>query len=290
MRTRKRVAFVLAAAGALGVGSFAFAGSASAFTNCVPPTPNTTAGNQSCINGQIVPSTGLGSTFHNISLYTHVATRYLHPGDKANGGFAHTVSVLYDSDGTINPGTIPKCSTSALAGKNIAQAWATCGPGAGAAHNAYLTTGPPQLPAGAPPTATSGRASTAPPSNFNGCTLIFNGPTVNGNPTDILYTRVTLVPNGTANCLSPATNTSGNSTVILQGKVLPAGVSGFGKKLVTTGIDALPLPLDDFYATVNRGSYVQARCTHSLLRQRGIFVYSGTTQATDTANFSQPCS
>jgi len=279
MRTKRRAALALATAAAVGAGLIAFTGSASALSFCTPAAPNPTAGNQSCVNGAITPNTGLGSTFKNVSLFTHVATKYLHPGNKAQGGFAKTVSVLYDSDGRITPGTIPKCTAAQLSGKNISQAWNTCGPGAGTAHNAYLS----------PATGISGRASTAPPSNFNGCVLVFNGPTVGGNPSVILYTRITLIANGTANCNNPAGNTGGNSTVILQGTIPPAGVPGFGRKLVTTGIDALPLPLDDFYATVKRGSYVQAKCTTAPLRIRAIFQYSGTGQATDTANFSQPC-
>jgi hypothetical protein len=280
MRTKRRAALALATAAAFGASLIAFTGSASALSFCTPPAPTPTAGNQSCVNGAITPNTGLGSTFKNVSLFTHVATRYLNPGNKSAGGFAKTVSVLYDSDGRINPGTIPKCTTAQLSGKNISQAWATCGPGAGAAHNAYLS----------PSTGVSGRTSTAPPSNFDGCTLVFNGPTVNSHPTVILYARVTLIANGTANCGSPATNTAGNSTVLLQGNIVNAGVAGFGKKLVTPGIDALPLPLDDFYATIKRGSYVQAKCTTPPLRIRAIFEYSGSGQATDTANFSQPCS
>jgi len=280
MRTKRRAALALATAAAVGAGLIAFTGSASALSFCTPAAPNPTAGNQSCVNGAITPNTGLGSTFKNVSLFTHVSTKYLNPGNKASGGFAKTVSVLYDSDGRITPGTIPTCTTAQLSGKNIAQAWATCGPGAGAAHNAYLS----------PATGVSGRASTAPPSNFNGCTLVFRGPNSGANPTVVLYTRVTLVANGTANCNSPASNTGGNSTVLLTGTIAPAGVAGFGKKLVTTGIDALPLPLDDFYATIQRGSYVQAKCTTAPLRIRAVFQYSGTGQATDTANFSQPCS
>ena len=168
----------------------------------------------------------------------HTHTNYAHPGNKPQGGFAKTVTLLFDNDFTITPGTIPKCTTAQLSGKTIAQAWATCGPGAGAAHNAYLS----------PTTAVSGRASTAPPSNFNGCTLVFNGPTSGGNPTVILYTRVTLVANGTANCAAPAANSSGNTTVLLTGTIATAGVAGFGKKLTVPGIDQLPLPLDDFTA------------------------------------------
>jgi hypothetical protein len=280
MRTR-RLALALATAAALGASLIAFTGSASALSFCTPPAPTPAAGNQSCVNGAITPNTGLGkTTFKPVSLFTHVATRYLHPGNKPSGGYAKTVSVLYDSDGKINPAGIPTCTKAQLNGKNIAQAWATCGPGAGTAHNAYLS----------PPTAVSGKTSTAPPSNFDGCTLVFNGPTVNGNPSVLLYARVTLVANGTANCANPANNTSGNTTVVLVGTEPPAGVAGFGRKLVTTGIDQLPLPLDDFYATVKRGSYVTARCSASPLHIRAIWQYSGSGQAQDTANFNQPCS
>ena len=207
MRTKRRAALALATAAAVGAGLIAFTGSASALSFCTPAAPNPTAGNQSCVNGAITPNTGLGSTFKNVSLFTHVSTKYLHPGNKPQGGFAKSVSVLYDADGKITPGAIPKCTAAQLSGKNISQAWNTCGPGAGTAHNAYLS----------PATAVSGRASTAPPSNFNGCVLVFNGPTVGGNPSVILYTRITLVANGTANCNNPAGNTGGNTTVILTG-------------------------------------------------------------------------
>ena len=77
---------------------------------------------------------------------------------------------------------------------------------------------------------------------------MFNGPTSGGNPTVVLYARVTLVANGTANCAAPAANSAGNTTVLLTGTIATAGVAGFGKKLTVPGIDALPLPLDDFTA------------------------------------------
>ena len=66
------------------------------------------------------------------SLFVHTHTNYAHPGNKAQGGFAKTVTLLFDNDFTITPGTTPKCTTAQLSGKNISQAWATCGPGAGA--------------------------------------------------------------------------------------------------------------------------------------------------------------
>ena len=278
MRTKRRVAFTLATAAAVAVGFIAFAASAAA---APPPcNPGTSAtDNKSCVNFQVLPSNP-GATAKPASLFVHTHTNYAHPGNKAQGGFAKTVTLLFDSDFTLTPGTIPKCTTAQLSGKNISQAWATCGPGAAASHNAYLS----------PATAVSGRASTAPPSNFPGCTLVFNGPTVGGNPTVILYARVTLVANGTANCNNPASNTSGNTTVLLTGTIAPAGVAGFGKKLTVPGIDALPLPLDDFTALVKRGNYFKAKCSASPWHVRGTFAYSGTGQAADVSNPTQACS
>jgi len=278
MRTKRRVAFVLASVAAFAVGFIAFAASAAAAPPpCNPGTSPTD--NKSCANFQVLPSNP-GTTADPASLFVHTHTNYAHPGNKPQGGFAKTVTLLFDSNFTITPGTIPKCSTAQLSGKTIAQAWSTCGPAAGATHNAYLS----------PATAVSGRASTAPPSNFNGCTLAFNGPTVGGNPTITLYTRVTLVANGTANCNTPATNSSGNTTVLLSGVIANAGVAGFGKKLTVAGIDQLPLPLDDFTTIVKRGNYFKAKCQPSPWNMRGTFAYSGTGQAADVSNSTQACS
>ncbi len=274
MRTRRRAAFILASAAACGVGMIAYAGSASAIpAPCVPPAPNATVGNTSCVNGQILPGTGLGGTFKNVSLFTHVATRYLNPGNRSQGGFAKQVSVLYDAQGRITPGTIPNCATADLANKTIPQAYAACGP---AGKNAYLS------PAGT----VSGKASTAPPSNFGACTLVFKGPTANQV---VLYTRVFTTVNSNPNCTT--STGGGNVTIVLVGTISNSGVAGFGKKLVTPLPTGISLPLDDFYATVKRGSYVQAKCSTSPLKMRGIFQYSVSTHPyeTDTANFAQPC-
>jgi hypothetical protein len=274
MRTRRRAAFILASAAACGVGMIAYAGSASAIPPpCVPAAPNPTAGNQSCVNGQILPGTGLGSTFKNVSLFTHVATRYLNPGNRPQGGFANRVTVMYDNDGRITPGTIPNCAVAQVANKTIPQAYAACGP---AGKNAYLS----------PPGTMSGKASTAPPSNFGACTMVFHGPTVNQV---VLYTRVFTTPNSNPSCT--VSNGGGNVTIVLVGTISNANVAGYGKKLVTPLPTGITLPLDDFYATVKRGNYVQSRCTASPLRIRAIFNYSVNTAPyqPDTANFAQPC-
>jgi hypothetical protein len=275
MRTRKRVAFVLASAAACGVGMMAFASSASAILPlCVPATPNTTAGNQSCVRGQIQPS-NLPGSFANVSLYTQVATRYLHPGNRNAGGFAKEVTVYYDNDGRITPGTIPNCAVADVANKTIPQAYAACGP---AGKNAYLS----------PPGTVSGKASTAPPSNFGACTLVFKGPTANQV---VLYTRVFTVANSQPNCTT--SNGGGQVTVTLVGTISNANVAGFGKKLVTPLPSGITLPLDNFYATVKRGNYVQARCPAgaSPLKVRARFVYSVSTAPyqPDIANHSAAC-
>ena len=80
------------------------------------------------------------------------------------------------------------------AGTTIAQAWERCGPGADTAPevNAYLS----------PSTAVSGTASTAPPANFAGCTLVFK----RSATSVLLFTRVALLQNGAPQCANPATN------------------------------------------------------------------------------------
>jgi len=267
----------------------AYAGSASAIpTPCVPATPNTTQGNQSCVNAQIVPNTGLGSTFKNISLFTHVATKYLNPGNRSKGGFAKQVTVLWDSNGRINPlalGTAPKthrCALSDVSNKTIAQAYATCGPNG---KDAYLS------PAGT----ISGKASTAPvgtptnpAGNFGACTMIFQG---RDGAHITLYTRVFTTLNSNPACST--SNTGGQVTIVLEGTIANAGVTGFGKKLTVPLPSGITLPLDDFYATVKRGTFVQSKCPAgtSPWNTRAIFVYSVSTHPyeTDTANFAQSC-
>ena len=151
IRGRSAVVLTLIAAGALAVGFFAFAASAAADPPACNPGTSATD-NKSCVNFQVLPSNP-GATAKPASLFVHTHTNYADPGNKAQGGFAKTVTLLFDNDFAITPGTVPTCTTAQLSGKNISQAWATCGPGAAASHNAYLS----------PASAVSGRASTAPP-------------------------------------------------------------------------------------------------------------------------------
>jgi hypothetical protein len=259
MRIRRRYAIPALTAAAL----MAFAGLA-------------WANNVSSENFTFTPSKVSKTTFTNGKIFVHTHTNYTHPGDKAHGGFAKTVTLLFDSDFRFTPGTLPKCAGAFASSTTLKQAYAACGPNGGATKNALVGTG---------------TASTAPASNFPGCVAAFNGQPSGGNPTIILFTRVTLAVNGTANCANPGNNTSGNTSVTLKGTLTNAGVAGFAKKLTVPNIDTAPLPLDDFTTTVQRGNYVQGKCTHTpkTWKMRTTFAYSGAGEAADTVNATQAC-
>jgi len=259
MRIRRRNAIPALTAAAL----LAFAGAAY-------------ANNVSSENFTFTPSKVSKTTFTNGKIFVHTHTNYTAPGDKAHGGFAKTVTLLFDSDFKFNPGTLPKCPGTFASSTTLKQAYAACGPNGGATKNALVGTG---------------TASTAPASNFPGCVAAFNGQPSAGNPTIVLFTRVTLAPNGTANCANPGNNTTGNTSVTLKGTLTNAGVAGFAKKLTVPNIDTAPLPLDDFTTTVQRGNYVQGKCSHTpkTWKMRTTFAYSGTGEAPDTVNATQAC-
>jgi hypothetical protein len=261
MRIRRRSAIVLASAAALGVGLIAFPGSAAA--EPVVPTCAyvVSPGNRSCVRLKVTPAL---PPSHQLGIRWR--TLFTSPGNKASGGFPKTVTLLFDDDFSFNfAAGGANCTAAALAGKNIAQAYAACGP---SGTNAYLST---QVP-GAP--TLSGRASTAPPSNFGGCTMVFKGPTANKV---LLYMRVYTQVNSTPACTAPATNTGGNATMVVVGTFGAANVPGYGRKLTIPNLDALPLPLDDFYATIKKADYFTALCPNGATpwRLRGIFEYSG---------------
>jgi len=285
MRTRRRIAFVLASAAALGVGFFAFAGSAAAEPVIPTCTPVASTGNDSCVTLKVSPADAPASFSGSQTLGVRTRTLYVAPGNVNSGGKAKTVTLLFDNDFKVNTaqGGANNCLSSDVANKTIAQAYAACGP---AGKNTYLS----------PANTISGRTSTAPPSNFGGCTMVFKGPTANQV---LLYARVTTVANSNPACTTPAGSSAGNVTVTLTGTIAPSGVAGYGQKLTVPNIDSLALPLDDFYATVKRGTttgYFQARCPTGTTpwKLRGIFAYSGPAGnpggPTDTVNKTQACS
>jgi hypothetical protein len=292
MRIRKRAAFILASAAALGVSLVAYAGSAAAAPVVPACTPAATSGNDSCVTLRSTPQNApgaFGTSSSMLGVRTH--TNYVAPGNTAQGGKAKTVTLFFDNDFAINPsaGGANNCLQSDVANKTVGQAYAACGP---AGKNTYLST---QVP-GAP--TLSGKASTAPASNFGACTMVFKGPTASQV---LLYARVFTTANSNPACNSisnPGGTTpasQGQVTVSLTGTIAAAGVAGFGKKLTVPNIDSLTLPLDDFYASIKRGTYFQARCPAGTTpwRLRGIFAYSGTQPNSggpaDTVNTTYPC-
>lgn len=275
MRTRRRTAFVLASVAAFGVGLIAYAGGAAAEPVVPSCTYVASSGNDSCVTLKVAPSNA-PNTFGNASLGVRTRTLFTSPGNTGAGGEAKTVTLLFDNDFQLNTGAVAgNCALADVAGKTIPQAYAACGP---AGKNAYLS----------PANTISGRGSSAPPSNFGVCTMVFKGPTASQV---ILYGRVATVANSNPTCTTPAGSSAGNATVTLTGTIANAGVAGYGKKLTVPNIDLLALPLDDFYATINRGSYFKAQCPAgaSPWKMRGTFLYSGAGQATDVINKTQAC-
>jgi hypothetical protein len=234
------------------------------------------ANNVSTQNFKFTPSKAPKTTYKNGGIFVHTHTNYTHPGDKAHGGFAKTVTLLFDNDFRFNTSAIPKCAGTFSSTTTLKQAYAACGPNAGSKKNALVGTG---------------TASTAPNSNFPGCVAAFNGKPSSGKPTIVLFTRVTVVPNGHANCANPGNNTSGSTSLTLKGTLANAGVADYGKKLTVPNIDSAPLPLDDFTTTVKRGNYVQGRCfdANKTWNMRTTFAYSGSGEPADTVHPIQKC-
>ena len=250
IRRRRAAIFAVAAAGVLALAGIAIAA------------PN---GNSSSVNFKFSPNTGLSATnFKAGQIFVHTHTNYKNPGNKSLGGFVHRVQLYFDNDFKFTTSGVPKCTANFASNTTMKAAMQAC---------STAKVG-------------SGTASTAPPSNFAGCVLAFNGPLKNNHPTIKLFTRVTFA--ATADCSSPATNTKGNTSVTLTGELKPANKAGFGKMLDVNNVDNAPLPLDDFTTTVKRGNYVAARCSASPWRMQAKFTY--TDGQSDTVNPTQACS
>jgi hypothetical protein len=256
MRIRKR--YVIPAVASVAV--LALAGVAQAVTNnssSLSLSPKTS----------FTPSKVSKTTYKSGTLFAHTHTDFAHPGDKAQGGFPKTVTLLFDNDFKFNTSGVPQCAGSFSSNTTLAQAYSAC-------KSSLIGTG---------------TASTAPNANLPGCVLAFNGKPSGGAPTIVLFTRV--FPTSPADCSSPSTNSGGFTSVTISGTLTNAGVADYGKKLTVANLDQLSLSLDDFTAKIHKGNYVQGRCfdSNKTWNYRGTFAYSGTGQATDTVNATQTC-
>jgi hypothetical protein len=214
--------------------------------------------NTSTTNFTFTPDQGgLTNSFKSGKLFVHTHTNFAHPGVKGQVGF--------DNDMKFNTGAAPTCNVS-LANTNQAQAMQRCGP-------ALIGRG-------------TAQATNTANATIKGCVLAFNGKKNGaGQPTIILHSRFVM-----NTCpVNPSTSTGGQVDAILTGTLKPANKSGFGKMLDVPNVDTQPLPLKDFTTTIKKGTYTQARCTASPLKVQAKFTYSGTGQAADTVNATQPC-
>jgi hypothetical protein len=304
LNKRSAVILVLATAATFGVALVAFSGSAVAqVPDC---TAKASTGNDSCLNLNVTPSNAPATFTGGQRLFVHTKTVFTQPSNCGAGGCLSKVTLDFDNDFRISPGTIPTCSPAKAygypnpppGGQNIAAVWAACGPDAGPAGNAYLSTqiAPTAFGCTANP-CVSGLAEALVPESVTGCVLIFNGPRdANNNPTVTVYTRSPISPGG---CLTdPASNPFGSADAILKGTITTSPLAGYGKRLaLVPSLNTPPLPLDHFFAYLKRGSYFQARCPAgtSPWKIRGLFHYSGSGEADDViappyAGTTQACS
>jgi hypothetical protein len=269
MRNRKRIALLLASAAALGVGLIAFPASSAATPPVVPTcTPKASTGSDSCVSGKVTAVDGsLGTTLEPIRLGTRVRSQFSPSSSEST-----KVIVYYDDAGTQNLTGIPTCPASKLTGLNIKSAWATCGPGGGSTKNAYLSTGLGNN--------VSGIASTTVDTSGIACVMIFKG--VDNNHVT-LYSRAPISNVTTTGCNNPATNTGGTTTVLFTGTISRQATSSpYDYTLTTPNTQVANPSLDDYYATVVRGSVYRARCDSSPLLIKATFFYTASGDAADT--------
>jgi hypothetical protein len=279
MRSRRRIALLLASAGALGVGLIAFPTSAAAAPPVVPScTFPATPGSDSCntlrVNAVTPP---IGGALENVGLGVRVRSRFDPPTSETT-----SVVLRFDDNIRLNLTGIPTCPASELTGKNIAAAYEQCGPGAdgnpASEGNAYLS------PAGN----VSGFGSTVPdPGGAPACTMIFKGA---DNNRVTIYARAPVA--ATTGCNNPATNTGGSATVLFTGvlSTLPTS-SPYHHVLTVANTHTANPALDDFYATIRRGATFRASCPAgtSPHRMQTTWDYTAAGDATDTRVASDPC-
>jgi hypothetical protein len=203
------------------------------------------------------------ATYAKGSLFVHTHTNY------TGGTRTDRAQLFFDDDLRINARGIPRCDPGRIQGQiTMEQAMVRCG-------TARVGSG-------------RAEANAALPGDAKACVLVFNGMPSAGRPTLLLFTRAQVT--GNISCADPATNTSGNTTVLLEG--LLRGASGdFGTQLDIQRIaSAALLPLSDFKVTVRRGNYVSARCNDRdrtwNLRARFTYVQPTSSQ---TVTSSQRC-
>jgi hypothetical protein len=283
MRIRRQSAIVLASAAALGVGLIALPASAAAAPPVVPTcTPKPSTNSDSCVTLKVAARDGsIGAAFENVRLGVRASSVFDSSSDEVS-----TLTLRFDDKIALSFAGIPVCSPGELSGKNIAQAWEQCGPGADGTPpsegNAYLSTGlGPQV---------SGVAHINAPFNTNACVLVFRGPNWDPPPAGPpVFPTLTLYVRGPVSsptgCNNPATNGAGSSnfTAAVQG-FLTTIAAPYRWQLTVPNLDALPFGArgDDIYVTFVRGAAFRARCLSPTYKHKLVGVFDYTLTPTDT--------
>lgn len=234
MRIRRRSAVIVTLAAA---GALASAGVALANSSTIPDFKVCKANSNCAVNtGPILTSS---------SLRVHTQTTYDTAGNKTD-----RLRLYFDKNIRFDPNAVPKCNVAAISGnitmKTAMQACGTKLVGKGTAEFDGAT-----------------------PGQFHACVLAFNR-----NPAGLmLFFRVELSA-PMANCANPATNTSGNTAVLLKsgfganpgatipGGPLPAAYYAGGQSLDFNNITAaIPLGMSDLNVRIRKGNYLKAKCT-----------------------------
>jgi len=260
---------LVCSAAALGVGLFALTGSAAAAPPVVPSCtltatnpPNANGKSNSC--GTIrVDKSGGGALTVGSSVNARLGVRVR---SLFNPTSSETTTVDLSFDKNISlalSGVTKTCAASKLTGKNIKDAWTACGPGG--TNNAYLSTGLGN--------SVSGLGSTTVDANGVACTLIFKGA---DNTHVSIYARAPIANVTTTGCNNPATNTGGTTTIVFTGTLTATGGATYNYKLHVPNTQVPNPALDDFYATVDRGSVFKAKCPSSgyKFKMLGHWVYT----------------
>ena len=274
MRSRRRIALLLVSAGALGVGLIALPASAAAAPPAVPTCAfPATAGSDSC---DTIVATGspnpIGTAYENITMGVRVRSQF----DPATSETT-SVNLKFDQDIKFNLGTVAgTCTAATLSGKTIQQAYNVCGPGPGGS-NTYLSA------AGH----VSGVGSTT-VTGIDACTMIFKGAS---NTQVLIYARAP-IGSPSSECNNPGTNTAGSATVVFTGTLSHQPVaSPYDWTLNIPNTHTANPSLDDFGATITRGTALQAKCipAGSTEAMQGTWDYTGGGDANDTFTDTDPC-
>jgi hypothetical protein len=211
------------------------------------------------------------------TIFFHTHTSYAPPGNSVPGGATKRVQLNFDNDFKFDPSAAPNCIAN-LSGMDMAQAMAPA-----ACGNAMIGSG----------TARALHTSTPPHFSAHGCVLAFDRP----NNHILLFVRIQDTNPSSISCANPSSNHQGTTTVLLPGVLVTSPLGGdYGKQLNVNNIiqdpshpNASPFPLVDLAVSIQRGSYVNARCFDAdrTWNMQTTFTYNDNT--TQTLNSTESC-